>query len=339
VRARGPGRVNLLGEHTDYNAGLCLPFAVEAGVTVEAEATETGEIEAEALEYGEEDHFDAADPQPAEGWRAFVRGTVGELNAAGSTVPGARLCIESSLTEGAGLSSSAALGSALCLALLAVAKRPEPDRRELARLCSRVENDWVGAQTGMLDQMAAFFGEPGHALLLDCRDLSVEQVPLELGGWTLGVADSGSRHAHAESGYNERRRECARAAAALGVETLRDADEEHARSLPEPLDRRVRHVLHENERVRRGVRALRAGDLPTLAALLDASHRSLRDDYEVSVPEVERTVARMKEAGASGARIMGGGFGGAVLALFPPGSPPPTEVLPVAPAQGARLLG
>jgi galactokinase len=339
VRARGPGRVNLLGEHTDYNAGLCLPFAVEAGVTVEAEATDTGEIEAEALEYGEVDRFDAADPQPAEGWRAFVRGTVAELKAAGITVPGARLRIESNLPEGAGLSSSAALGSALCLALLALATRAEPDRRELARLCSRVENDWVGAQTGMLDQMAAFFGDPGHALLLDCRDLSVEQVPLELGGWTLGVADSGSRHAHAESGYNERRRECACAAEALGVETLRDADEAQGRSLPEPLDRRVRHVLRENERVRRGVRALRVYDLPTLAALLDASHRSLRDDYEVSVPEIERTVARMKEAGAAGARIMGGGFGGAVLALFPPGSPPPEEVLPVAPAEGARLLG
>jgi galactokinase len=312
---------------------------VEAGVTVEAQATQSGEIQVEALEYGEEDRFDATDPPAAEGWRAFVRGTVAELSAAGVAIPGARLRIESDLPEGAGLSSSAALGSALCLALLAVASQPEPDRRELARLCSRVEHDWVGAQTGMLDQMAAFFGKPGHALLLDCRDLSVEQVPLELGGWTLGVADSGSRHAHAESGYNERRRECARAAAALGVETLRDVDEAQARSLPEPLDRRVRHVLRENERVRRGVRALRAGDLPTLAALLDASHRSLRDDYEVSVPEVERTVARMKEAGAAGARIMGGGFGGAVLALFPPGSPPSEDVLPVAPADGARLLG
>ncbi len=338
MRARGPGRVNLLGEHTDYNAGLCLPFAVEAGVTVDAHATETGEVEAQALAYGEEDRFDAADPQPAEGWRAFVRGTVAELNAAGIPVPGARLRIDSDLPEGMGLSSSGALGSALCLALLAVANRPEPDRRELAGLCSRVEHHWVGAQTGMLDQMAAFFGEPGHALLLDCRDLSVEQVPLELGGWTLGVADSGSRHRHTESGYNERRRECARAAAALGVETLRDADEARARSLPEPLDRRVRHVLRENERVRRGVIALRGGDMPTLAALLDASHTSLRDDYEVSVPEVERTVERMKDAGSAGARIMGGGFGGAVLAMFPPGTETPPEVRTVAPAAGARLL-
>jgi galactokinase len=338
VRARGPGRVNLIGEHTDYNAGLCLPFAVEAGVTVEAEPTQGGEIVAEALAYGEADRFDSADPAKAEGWRAFVRGTVAELSAAGVTVPGARVRIDSDLPEGAGLSSSAALGSALCLALLAVANQPEPDRRALARLCSRVENRWVGAQTGMLDQMAAFFGERGHALLLDCRDLGTEQVSLDLGSWGLCVADSGSRHAHVESGYNERRAECAEACRELGIESLRDADEARARTLPAPLDRRVRHVLSENERVRHGVAALRSGDMPALAALLDASHASLRDDYEVSVPEVERTVERMKEAGAAGARIMGGGFGGAVLALFPPQAEPPGDTLAVAPARGARLL-
>jgi galactokinase len=338
VRARGPGRVNLLGEHTDYNAGLCLPFAVEAGVTVSAELSESSVIEAYALAYGEQDRFDPTDPQPAEGWRAFVRGTVAELNAAGIAVPGARLRIESDLPEGAGLSSSAALGSALCLGLLAIAEQREPERRELARLCSRVENRWVGAETGMLDQMAAFFGEPGHALLLDCRDLSVEQVPLELGGWTLCVADSGTRHVHAESGYNERRRECAEACERLGVASLREAGEGAAEALPAPLDRRVRHVLSENERVRAAVAALEARDMSALAELLDASHASLRDDYEVSVPEVEQTVERMKAGGAAGARIMGGGFGGAVLALFAPGAQPPDDALPVAPAPGAHLL-
>jgi galactokinase len=338
VRARGPGRVNLIGEHTDYNDGLCLPFASEAGITVSIEPGEPGLIEARSLEYGEEDRFDAGDPPPAEGWRAFVRGTVAELNNAGLDVPGARLRIESDLPEGAGLSSSAALGSALCLALLAVAGHPEPERRELARLCSRVEHDWLGAETGLLDQMAALFGERGHAFLLDCRDLSVEQVPLDLQSWTLCVADSGSRHTHAESGYNERRRECAEASAALGIESLRDADEADARRLPDPLDRRARHVLSENRRVREAVEVLRGGDMAALARLLDASHRSLRDDYEVSVPEVEETVERLKENGAAGARIMGGGFGGAVLALFPPGAEPPEDADKVAPAQGARLL-
>ena len=338
MRARGPGRVNLIGEHTDYNEGLCLPFAAEAGVTIAVEPGDPGVIEASALEHGEEDRFDAGDPPPAAGWRAFVRGTVAELNKAGVAVPGARLRIESDLPEGAGLSSSAALGSALCLALLAVAEHPEPERRELARLCSRVEHDWLGAETGLLDQMAALFGEPGHAFLLDCRDLSVDQVELNLEGWTLGVADSGSRHTHAESGYNERRRECAEACAALGIESLRDADEAAARRLPDPLARRAGHVLSENRRVREAVDALQAGDMSALAGLLDASHRSLRDDYEVSVPEVEDTVERMKQHGAAGARIMGGGFGGAVLALFPPDAVPPEDTRKVAPAQGARLL-
>jgi galactokinase len=329
----------LIGEHTDYNDGLCLPFAVERGVTVTAELGEPGFAEAVALDLGgEEDRFALSDPEPTHGWRAFVRGAVAALQAENVELPGARLRIESDLPRGAGLSASAALESALCLALLALADHPEPERRDLARLCSRIEHHWVGAETGLLDQMASLLGREGHAMLLDCRDLSVEHVPLDLGGWTLWVADSGVRHEHAESGYNERRRECEEACRALGVETLRDADEAGARRLPDPLDRRVLHVIAENARVREAVEALRARDLPTIAALLDASHRSLRDDYEVSVPEVEETVERMRAAGATGARIMGGGFGGAVLALFPPNAQPPDDALRVAPAAGARLL-
>jgi galactokinase len=338
VRARGPGRVNLIGEHTDYNDGLCLPFAVERGVTVTAKPGEPGVVEARTLDLGEEDRFDAGDPQPAQGWRAFVRGVVSELRAAGVKVDGARLQIESDLPQGAGLSSSAALESALCLALLELAGQPEPERRELARLCSRVEHRWAGAETGLLDQMASLLAREGHAMLLDCRDLSVEYVPLDLGGWKLCVADSGARHKHAESGYNERRSECAAACRALGIESLRDAGEADARRLSEPLRRRALHVIADNERVRLAVQALRSGDLVKLAGLLNASHASLRDLYEVSVPAVEDTIARMKRAGAAGARIMGGGFGGAVLALFPPGVGPPEDVLAVFPAAGARLV-
>ena len=338
MRARGPGRVNLIGEHTDYNEGLCLPFAVERGVTVTAEPGDPGVVEVLAMDLGEEDRFDPGDPQPAPGWRAFVRGVVAELRAAGIDVDGARLRIESDLPRGAGLSSSAALESALCLGLIALAGRPEPERRELARLCSRVEHRWAGAETGLLDQMASLLASEGHAMLLDCRDLSVEHVPLDLGGWTLCVADSGARHEHAESGYNERRRECAAACRELGIESLRDAAEAEARRLPEPLRNRALHVLAENERVRMAVEALRSGDLAGLAALLDASHASLRDLFEVSVPAVEDTIARMKRAGAAGARIMGGGFGGAVLALFPSGVEPPEDVLAVSPAAAARLL-
>jgi galactokinase len=339
VAAFGPGRVNLIGEHTDYNDGLCLPFAIAQGVTVRASALDGARVEAFADDLGEDDTFDAAaPPRDAGGWRAFVRGTVGELREAGWTVDGARLRIAGDLPRGSGLSSSAALSTALALALIALAGEAEGDRRDLARLCSRVENDWVGAQTGLLDQLAALFGREGQALRLDCRDLAIDPVPLELHGWTLAVAPSGHEHAHAGSGYNERRAECHAACEALGITTLRDARADAPDRLPAPLDRRVRHVLTENARVDAAVAALRAGDLPALGALLDASHASLRDDYEVSVDAVEQTVARLKRAGAAGARIVGGGFGGSVLALFPRDAPPPTDASVVEPAASARVL-
>jgi galactokinase len=338
VTAFGPGRVNLIGEHTDYNDGLCLPFAIAQGVTVRAEALDGGRIEAHADDLGESDAFDAAaPPREGEGWRAFVRGTVGELRAAGHRVDGARVRIAGDLPRGSGLSSSAALSTALALALVALAGEDEGDRRDLARLCSRVENDWVGAQTGLLDQLAALFGREGHALRLDCRDLAIDPVPLELHGWTLAVAPSGHQHVHAGSGYNDRRAECRAACEKLGITTLRDAPQDAPDRLPPPLDRRVRHVLTENARVDAAVTALRAGDLPALGALLDASHASLRDDYEVSVDAVEHTVARLKRAGAAGARIVGGGFGGSVLALFPPDAPPPSDATVVLPAGPARV--
>jgi galactokinase len=337
--AFGPGRVNLIGEHTDYNDGLCLPFAIERGVTVRAEAIEGDLVLAYADDLGEDDEFPVADPgRDADGWRAFVRGTFGELAAAGHGVGATRLRISGDVPRGSGLSSSAALSTALALALLALGGEGAGDRRELARLCSRVENDWVGAQTGLLDQLAALFGREGHALRLDCRDLAIEPVPLDLHGWTLAVAPSGHEHVHAGSGYNERRAECRAACAALGIATLRDAPADAPSRLPPPLDRRVRHVLTENTRVDAAVAALRSGDLPALGALLDASHASLRDDYEVSVEAVERTVDRLKQAGAAGARIVGGGFGGSVLALFPPDATPPPDATTVEPAGCARVL-
>jgi galactokinase len=340
VTARGPGRVNLIGEHTDYNLGLCLPFAVERGVTVMAERAEAGIVYARALDLGESDRFALGAVEPASGWRAFVRGVAAELSSAGIELPGARLEISGDLPRGMGLASSAALETALCLALLALAAAAVPEPRELARLCSLVEQRWTGAQTGLLDQLASLLGRPGHALFLDCRDLGIEQVPLDLDGFTLAVLDSGSRPslAGAESGYSVRRRECAEACRALGVASLREAEKPRAEQLPEPLRGRALHVISENERVLDAVAALRRRDTPALGDLLDASHASLRDRYEVSAPEVEGTVARLKRAGAAGARIMGGGFGGAVLALFPPDVATPEGALPVGPSAGARLL-
>ena len=250
----------------------------------------------------------------------------GELAAAGSDLVGARLEISGSVPRGSGLSSSAALEVALCLALLAVTDVAPPERLELARLCSRVENDWVGARTGLLDQIASLFGEPDNAMRIDFRSLEVSPVALELRGFSLVTLDSGERHANAgvpgdtlATGYNQRRAECARACELLGIESLRDATAEQARALPDPLAARALHVITENERVQETVAALSAGDLERVGALLDASHASLRDDFEISTPVVERTVARLLDAGAVGARIMGGGFGGHVLGLGIPG--------------------
>jgi galactokinase len=338
VRAFGPGRVNLIGEHTDYNDGLCLPFAVDMGVVVDAQPSFDGAIHARAADLGEDDAFPIDAPEPADGWRAFVRGTVDELRRAGHRLQPASLTISGTVPRGSGLSSSAALEVALALALLAISRCPEPDRRTLARLCSRVENEWVGARTGLLDQLAALYGRPRHVLRLDTRTLAIEPVELDLDGWRLVTVDSGSEHTHAGSGYNARREECRQACSILGIPSLRDAHERDLTRLPAPLDRRVRHVLDENRRVDMAVAALRSGDLPALGRLLDASHASLRDLYEVSVPAVEHTVDRLKMAGATGARIVGGGFGGSVLALFGPGATPPSGALEVRPSPPARLL-
>jgi galactokinase len=338
IRAFGPGRVNLIGEHTDYNGGLALPFAIDRGVTVEAEPLAGGQIQAVARDLGETDAFPVAAPEPAQGWRAFVRGTVAELRAAGVAVPGARLAFSGDVPLGSGLSSSAALEAALCLALLAVAGAEEPDRTELAKLCSRVENNWVGAETGLLDQLASLRSRDGEAIRIDFRTLALAPVPLPLGDWKLVTLDSGAEHEHAAGGYNERRAECRAACDALGIEHLTDADPEAAAGLPAPLDRRARHVLGENARVDAMVAALDAADLPAAGALLDASHASLRDDYEASVPAVEDAVAALKRTGAAGARMVGGGFGGSVLALLPPGVPLPAAARAVAPGPPAALV-
>ena len=339
VRAFGPGRVNLIGEHTDYNGGLALPFAISAGVIVTATALREPRVEAQALDIGEEDRFPLDAPRSGDGWRDFVRGAVGELRSAGVELSGARLEITGDVPQGAGLSSSAALEVALVLALLGLSGDEPPERRELAKLCSRIENDWVGANTGLLDQLAALYGARGQALRIDFATLDVRQVPLELGDYTLVTLDSGQRHSHATSGYNERRRECAAACEELGVASLSEADADAAAALPEPLNRRVRHVLTENERVNETVAALARGDLDAVGALLDASHASLRDLYEVSTAAVEATVARLKDAGALGARIVGGGFGGHVLALMAPGAQAPEGALEVRPGDGGHLLG
>ncbi len=342
--AFAPGRVNLIGEHTDYNRGLALPFAIAEGVTVHAEsapATPGGEasVRAHAVDLNERDEFPLAAIAPAEGWRAFVRGVVAELRDGGWPLPGSSLEISGNIDRGAGLSSSAALEVALALALTDLAGTgADVDRMALAKVCSRVENEWVGARTGMLDQIASLFGAHETALCIDFFTLEVEPVPLHLEGWRLVLLDSGERHANASSGYNERRAQCARACELLGVSSLREADAAAIRLLPVPERLRAEHIAGENERVHEAVAALRAEDFMLLGPLLNASHASQRDLFQVSTPAVETAVQRMLRAGASGARLMGGGFGGSVLGLFAPETTPPPGARDVRPSAGAHLL-
>jgi galactokinase len=338
VTAFAPGRVNLIGEHTDYNEGLALPFAISEGVTVQLRAIPGHRIEVTAADLHSHDGFEIDRPRRVKGWRAYIRGAVAELVRAGVPVSGARLRIDGTVPRGAGLSSSAALEVATALALIAGADGETLDRTDLAKLCSRVENEWVGAQTGLLDQMASLYGQADHALRIDFRSLEVEPVAFGLGDYQLVTLDSGEHHSNAASGYNERRSECARACELLGIESLRDATLEQAEGLPDPLDRRARHVITANARVEDAVRALRESDFEALGRLIDDAHASLRDDYEISTPAVEEAVTRLKDAGALGARIMGGGFGGHVLGLLPPDARPPAEAVQVRPGEGARVL-
>ncbi len=338
AKAFAPGRVNLIGEHTDYNDGLAMPFAVTAGVTVTATRLTGDSVEALAHDLGERDEFSLREPGHVRGWRAFVHGAVAELQALGYELPAARVEISGDLARGSGLSSSAALEIALCLALIELAGAVPPGLVDLARLGQRIEHDWVGAQTGLLDQLASLSGEAGRAVLIDFRTLEIEPLPLELGEHRLVTLFSGEAHANAASGYNRRREECVEAAHRMGVESLRDAQIQDLHMLPDVLARRARHVISENGRVLGAVTALRRRDFDKLGHLLDLSHASLRADFEVSTPAIEETVGRLKAAGALGARVVGGGFGGNVLALMPPGTVAPAGATVVSPGPGARVL-
>ena len=333
--------MNLIGEHTDYNDGLCLPFAIERGVTVRAEPSARGrEIEAHALDLGGArlaSSWARSGPAQLVAGARFVRGAAGELQREGIELRPCRLEFEGDLPRGAGLSSSAALSISLCLALCA------RQRGRAARPRWRSPASARGSRTtGAARRPACSTSSPrcarsaGTRVRIDMRGPKLRAVPLDSGRPCAGHARLGRLAQPRESGYNERRAECREACERSGVGSLRDAPS--ADGLPDPLDRRVRHVITENERVDAAVDALESGDLAELGRLLDASHASLRDDYEVSVPEVERAVAACKRAGALGARIMGGGFGGSVLALFPPGASAPARAVRVQPGPPARLL-
>lgn len=316
-----PGRINLIGEHTDYNEGFVLPFALPRTLTAAAASRSDGRVRVRSGRSTQVFEAGPADPAPGavRGWAAYPAGVLWVLREEGLPVGGLDLLVDSTIPTGAGLSSSAAL---TCATIMAAASLYGTvlDPSEVARLAQRVENDFVGVPCGILDQSASMLSTEGHALFMDTRTMAVEQVPFDppAAGLSVLVVDTRAPHRLVEGHYAERRRSCERAARALGVPALRDVDDLPGAlaALPdEVLRRRVRHVVTENARVLRAVELLRSGRPREVGPLLTASHVSLRDDYEVSVPEVDTAVDAALSAGAAGARITGGGFGGCVIVL------------------------
>lgn len=317
---RAPGRVNLIGEHTDYNEGFVMPAATEFATFVAAAADEGRTVAVLSRELGERFEFDLddEDARPRSAWTDYVQGVALMLRRAGYRLSGARLMIESDVPIGSGMSSSAALEVSTALALLAVAGE-SAERLEVVRLCQRAENEFVGARVGVMDQFASCFGRDGHALLLDCRTLEARPLPVPDEA-RLVVCNTMVQHKLAGGEYNERRADCEEAARRLGVAALRDVGAEEfdgrAGRLPERLLKRARHVVTENARVQQAASALVAADLDTFGRLMNESHRSLRDDYEVSVRELDLMAELARRVpGVYGARMMGGGFGGCTINL------------------------
>jgi galactokinase len=318
---RAPGRVNLIGEHTDYNDGLVLPIALPLQVTVTAAARDDGVLRMRSRQDPTdlEVALDSLAPGSVSGWASYPAGAAWVLRQAGYPIGGADLLVDSDLPTGAGLSSSAALLCATATALLDLAG-VSVDRAEIARLAQRAENSYVGAPVGLMDQMASMCCTAGHALFFDIQAMTVTQVPFDpaASGLRLLVVDVNAPHRLVDSEYADRRTSCERAAAILGVPSLRavtDLDDALARLDDDVLRRRVRHVVTEIGRVTAAVELLRAGRLREVGALFTASHASMRDDFEITVPELDVAVEVALESGALGARMTGGGFGGCIIAL------------------------
>jgi galactokinase len=325
VAASAPGRVNLIGEHTDYNGGYVLPLAIPQRTRIELARRTDRTVSVWSAEAGPAEEpaaYTLGEEARRGDWLDYVQGVTEVLRQEGFELGGCDLRISSEVPWGGGLSSSAALEVSLLRALAqAFALAIDPVR--LALLGQKAENDFVGAPVGIMDQMASSLADTRRALFLDTRSLRYEQVPLPAGA-ELVVIDSAFPHNLATGEYRIRRKECEEAARLLGVPQLRDlkaADLPRIAALPEPLNRRARHVVTEDDRVLAAVEAMRRGDLPALGKLLDASHASLRDDYEVSVPDVDRLVEIAREESAVyGARMTGGGFGGSIVALAQDGA-------------------
>ncbi len=328
---RAPGRVNLLGEHVDYNDGPVLPAAIDRAVYLAAEVNPSGNLHLYAIDIGEEVSFSienlegkqdlAGNPLP--GWALYPAGVAWALQQADFEITGIQAAYSSDLPIGAGLSSSAAVEMAFATAWQAFGSWTA-DQMTLARLCQRAENEFVGVSSGLMDQFASAFGVKDHALYFDTRSLDWEAVPLP-GGTVLVVADSGVRRSLTSSAYNERRASCEKAVELIRqelphIESLRDVSPEEferlRHKLPQPVAMRAEHVVREIERVFSAVAALRAGDQETFSALMYAGHASLRDLYQVSTPELDALVDIASQVpGCIGARLTGAGFGGCTVNL------------------------
>lgn len=312
-----PGRVNLIGEHTDYNDGLVLPLAVDLECRVAAASRADGVVRVVSAQLGDGGPVQLSERgAPVTGWTRYVAGMAWALRDAGLGVGGADLLVDSDVPAGAGLSSSAALECSVGLALCELAGLA-PDPIVLALAGRAAETETVGAPVGVMDQVASALGGRSGPVLLDCRSLATRTVPLPLAerGLALVAVDTRVEHAHAAGEYASRRRECEEAAAALGVRALRDATAHDLGRLQGLLLRRARHVVTENARVLETVTALDDGRVEELGPLFAASHASLRDDFEVSCRELDLAVDASLEAGALAARMTGGGFGGSVVAI------------------------
>ena len=337
-----PGRINLIGEHTDYNLGWALPIALPWRTVVTFEPSDADAVTVRS------DYVDGSariplntKPGDVTGWASYVAGVVWSLRSAGHPVPGGRMWITSEIPMGSGLSSSAALECA-ALGALSTAAGVRIDRIDQALIAQRAENDYVGAPTGLLDQLSALFGEDSTALLIDFRKLTVSQVAFDpsSSGVVLLLIDSRERHGHVGGEYAARRLSCERAAADVGVVSLREIQDRGLAVLDgvtDPVDaRRARHVLTENQRVFDFVAALGDSDFVKAGRIFNASHASMRDDFEVTTENIDLIADTAVGAGALGARMTGGGFGGCVIALAPAGR---AEAVGEAVREAVRAVG
>ncbi|AQZ53562.1 galactokinase [Martelella mediterranea] len=327
---RAPGRVNLIGEHTDYNDGFVMPAALEFEAQAAATVRPDRVIRIHSLNNGKsaEIDLDGAKPEPRGDWTDYAFGVAVMLEASGVRLSGADIVVSSTVPVGAGLSSSAALEVVVGYALLSLAGR-EVDTVELAKLCQKAENEFVGMRCGIMDQFISCNGVVDHALMIDCRSLASRPVPIDQRA-RIVVANSMVHHALADGEYNKRRQSCEDGVRllrpALGeIRALRDVSfedlEENRDFLPDLTYRRCRHIVTENERVLQAAEALQNSDLDTFGRLMNASHVSMRDDYEISCEEVDRLVdIAQAQKGVYGARMTGGGFGGSVVALVESGA-------------------